>query len=63
MKTTFLRFPDKRLNKELGLGMEWIHFVLKPLGGRELVLEMGVKDGREFRGVVRLSTFTVSSIL
>ncbi|KAL7409802.1 hypothetical protein BDY24DRAFT_195921 [Mrakia frigida] len=62
VKTTFLRFPPKNLQKELGLPMEWIHFVLKPLGKRELVLEVGVKDGRGFRGVVRISTFTVSRI-
>lgn len=60
IKSTFLRLPLKSLNTDLALAMDWIHFALKPLGKRQLVIELGLKDARGLRGVVRTSTFTVS---
>lgn len=58
IRTTFLRCPPSPAD-ELGLSLAWLHFHFKPLGQRQLVIEVGVMDGRSVAGIVRCCSFTV----
>ncbi|CDZ97847.1 hypothetical protein [Phaffia rhodozyma] len=58
IRTTYLRCPAKSSGLDLGIGLEWAHLQLRPLGRRELAVEFGVVDGRGIKGIVRASTFT-----
>lgn len=58
IRTTFLRCPPSPAD-ELGLSLAWLHFQFKPLGQRQLVIEVGVRDGRGVAGTVRCCSFTV----
>jgi hypothetical protein len=66
IKTTYLRCPpsspSSATRSELGVELDWLHLQLRRLGGRrELVVEVGIKDGRGIEGRVRMGSFIVRS--
>lgn len=51
--TTFLRCAN------LAITLDWLHLQLRPLGRRELAVEVGLIDANGTRAVVRAASFTV----